>query len=177
MRSAEIAKYIEAYRDPYYRMGVERQEAMARALVGLSGSFLDVGCGRGEFLEMARRHGLAPVRGTEVVPYLTGGDVVYAEAHALPFADGEFDIVSCVDVLEHLTPDDTVPVLQELRRVARRTLLLAAADYSSIWNGVELHVNARPYHEWESLIRTHVGEPGRGRQTGTSLLWTVHVGK
>lgn len=176
MRSAEIAKYVDAYKDPCYRMGPERHAAMSRALIGLSGSLLDVGCGRGELLELARAHGFAPVKGTEVVPELVGGDVMYGEAHALPFADASFDVVCCVDVLEHLTPADTVPVLKELRRVARQTLLLAAADYPAPWNGIELHVNLRPYSEWASLISEHVGPAGDGRETGTSMLWTVHIG-
>lgn len=52
----------------------------------------------------------------------------YAEARgsALPFGDGRFDVVTCLDVLEHVLPAERSSVLLELARVARRTVVVAA---------------------------------------------------
>lgn len=52
----------------------------------------------------------------------------YAEARgsALPFADGRFEVVTCLDVLEHVLPAERSSVLMELARVARRTVVVAA---------------------------------------------------
>lgn len=151
-RRAEIAKYEGAYRHPDYRMGGARLERAREELAGLTGSLLDVGCGRGEVLELARELGLAPLVGTEVVAELLGADVIYAEAHALPWPGPTFDTVTCFDVLEHLLPADTVPALVNLRRVARRRIVLTVADYAHSYRGVELHVNRRSYDEWQDLF-------------------------
>lgn len=51
---------------------------------------------------------------------------VRASAEALPFADRSFDLVSCVDVLEHLPPWRRPHLLGELRRVAARLVVVAA---------------------------------------------------
>ncbi len=43
----------------------------------------------------------------------------------LPFPDASFDVVLCLDVLEHLAPADRETLQRELGRVARRFVLLA----------------------------------------------------
>jgi SAM-dependent methyltransferase len=47
-----------------------------------------------------------------------------ADARRLPFADGSFDVATCSLVLHHLEPDDAVRVLGEMRRVARRGVIV-----------------------------------------------------
>src|SRR6185437_3013248 len=47
-------------------------------------------------------------------------------AGALPFEDARFDVVICMDVLEHVPPADRRALLDELARVSRRFVLLAA---------------------------------------------------
>jgi SAM-dependent methyltransferase len=49
---------------------------------------------------------------------------VQADATALPFADRSFDVVVCLDVLEHVPPGDRATVLGELRRVAARRVVV-----------------------------------------------------
>ncbi|MCC6847252.1 MAG: methyltransferase domain-containing protein [Deltaproteobacteria bacterium] len=44
----------------------------------------------------------------------------------LPFADASFDLVLCQDVLEHVPPDERTRLLDELRRVSRRFIVLGA---------------------------------------------------
>jgi SAM-dependent methyltransferase len=48
---------------------------------------------------------------------------LHADAHALPFEDGQFDLVVAVEVLEHLT--DPIKGLHELARVGRRHLVVS----------------------------------------------------
>jgi len=179
-RQAEIQKYREVYaRHDSYRMHDDRLRPVRAALVGLSGSLLDVSCGRGELLTAAEQLGFGPVRGTEAVAALCDGErVVEAQIHALPFAPASFDVVTCVDVLEHLLEDDIVPGLLELQRVTKGTLLLAAADYRTQWDGVELHPSARPYPEWERLFkRVLSGTVIWAGQTPTSEMWRVTYGR
>lgn len=173
MRSAEIAKYAEAYQRPGYAMGDERRAAVARILAETQrGTLIDVGTGRGETLAIAASLGFAIVAGTEVVPALCGALVVYAEAWALPFADKSADVVTCFDVLEHLLPDDQPLALAELVRVGRE-VIVTAADYSHCENGVEYHVGRRPYPEWEEMMQA------AGRVTplgwcGSAMGWRIH---
>jgi hypothetical protein len=51
---------------------------------------------------------------------------VRARGDWLPFADGTFDLVSSVDVLEHVPPAARPRLLSELLRVSRRAVVLAA---------------------------------------------------
>lgn len=48
-----------------------------------------------------------------------------ASALSLPFADGSWDAVTCIDVLEHLAPEDRARAVQEAVRVARRLVIIA----------------------------------------------------
>jgi SAM-dependent methyltransferase len=68
--------------------------------------------------------GLEPdldVTGTDIAPQpLYPGPFVQADAaEGLPFADGEFDLVYCSSVIEHVPPARRAPFAAELRRVGR----------------------------------------------------------
>jgi ubiquinone/menaquinone biosynthesis C-methylase UbiE len=155
-RVIEHEKYVRAYARSSYRMSAPRMADAVRDLAVLPrGSYLDVGCGRGEMLDQADRLGFGPVQGVEVVADLIDGTrVLRGEAHALPFADQSFDVVSCFDVLEHLIPGDDEGACRELARVARRHVLLTANNRTSQRAiGQELHINRRPYEEWDALFR------------------------
>lgn len=87
---------------------------------------LDVGCGRiglAGFLPDVPVVGLDVEQPVESAPNFTfrPGSVT-----ALPFPDGSFPFVSCVDVLEHLPPDVRPLAVEELTRVASRAVLIAA---------------------------------------------------
>ena len=98
---------------------------------------LDIGSGRGKFLwPLLDAFPALPVTAVDKDPRrvrdLTavqlGGierlRVRQADANRLPFADDAFDVVTMLEVLEHIpTP---VPALSEAVRVARRYLLLSA---------------------------------------------------
>lgn len=155
-RQTEQAKYVRAYAIPGYMMHGARlavAQADLKALPARS-TFLDVGCGRGEMLDYAESLGFMAT-GTEVVPELiTDTRVVFGEAHKLPFVDGDFDVVGCFDVIEHLLPDDDELLCRELNRVAASHVLITANNESSESHlGEELHVNKRPYNEWDALFR------------------------
>lgn len=83
---------------------------------------LDVGCGTGANLEMLARFGDA--EGVDVSPEALAfcrqrglHKVSEGEAEHLPYEDRSFDLVTGLDVVEHL--DDDVAGLKEMRRVLR----------------------------------------------------------
>lgn len=99
---------------------------------------LDVGCGTGANLEMLSEFGVA--EGVDVSPealsFCQGRgleNVKLGAAEALPYDDNSFDLVTGLDVVEHL--DDDLAGLKEMRRVLRpggRTVLFVPA-FMFLW--------------------------------------------
>lgn len=154
-RIAEHRKYAECYKSDNYRMGGSRKFDAFKAMDSIRGdSFLDVGCGRGEMLQKAEELGFKTVHGVEVVPDLIDGvRVVKGTGQAIPFPDKSFDVVTMMDVIEHLIPGDEVPVCKELERVAKSTILLTANNRPSVYKGADLHINIKPYEDWDKFFR------------------------
>ena len=50
---------------------------------------------------------------------------VQADGRALPFVDGAFDVVACLDALEHVPREERPRIADELRRVAAHTVVVA----------------------------------------------------
>jgi SAM-dependent methyltransferase len=99
---------------------------------------LDIGCGTGANLEMLARCG--ETEGVDVSAEALAfcrerglQNVRHGEAEHLPYEDGSFDLVTALDVVEHL--DDDVAGLGEMRRVLRpagRALLFVPA-FMFLW--------------------------------------------
>lgn len=82
-----------------------------------------------------------------------GGRAHVGTAAELPFADGEFDLVCAMDVVEHAEDDE--PVLAELARVTRPggAFLLAVPLHASRWTPFDDFVGHRERYEPETLTR------------------------
>src|SRR5947209_7005322 len=100
---------------------------------------LDAGCGSGRTLEDLSSYG--DVSGIELNPIAAEqasarGDfeIEIGRVEELPWADASFDLITCLDVLEH-TADDRVALL-ELRRVCKPggRLLLTVPAYPALWS-------------------------------------------
>ncbi len=121
-----------------------------RALVGqmLAGELpagatvIDVGCGTGDNLPALEAAAGGPVVGVELSPYAvrhaprSGGGGVrvgVARAERLPFPDACADLVTSMDVIEHLDDD---AALADYRRVLRPggKLLLTVPAYQWLWS-------------------------------------------
>jgi len=106
------------------RSGLCQAEAVRRGLAGRApfGSVLDVAGGTGRTAaavrDLARRVVVADVSpGMLAVARGRGIEAVQAPAEALPFGDGEFDAVLCIDALHHFHEQDAA--LGEMVRVLR----------------------------------------------------------
>ena len=106
---------------------------------------LDIGCGTGGNLMMLSQFGEA--EGVDVSPDALAfcrerglQNVKLGSAESLPYEDATFDLVTALDVVEHL--DDDVAGLREMRRVLRPggRLLMFVPTFMFLW-GVQDEVS------------------------------------
>lgn len=134
IHTSNHAKYQEAEENPAMRWIMGRLFTQVDQLLAelAPRSLLDAGCGEGHAL--TNLHLPARYQGVDANPAC----VEYCRARhpgkafdvqsvlALPYADRSFDVVMCMEVLEHLTqPADAV---RELARVADRGLVFSVPN-------------------------------------------------
>ncbi len=91
---------------------------------GADMSFLEIGCGTGALLAYLRQKGVTRLLGidhdpalAEVVPATVRSDFQCRDAHDVlsDAAQGPFDRVVLLDVLEHFSPEEALRLLQSIR--------------------------------------------------------------
>jgi len=125
---------------------------------------LDAGCGSGRTMQELAGYGA--VQGVELsesaveVARARGvGEVVIGRLEELPWPEESFDLITCLDVIEH-TPDDRV-TLRELHRVTRPggVLLVTVPAYQALWSQHdELNHHFRRYNR--RMLRAAATEAG-----------------
>lgn len=120
----------------------------------VTGPVLDLGCGRGVWMERLAGRGMRPVgieRGLDrAAAAARYGPVISGDAANVPFRDAAVGLVWCTHLLHHLP--DPARVLAEVRRVLRpggalvlaetvedNPLLRAGRRLHDSWDGVGIH--------------------------------------
>jgi len=125
---------------------------------------LDVGCGMGNLVEMLRKLGIKAL-GIEVSDYALSqvpknlreffkkGSIT-----AIPFEDDAFDVVTSVDVLEHVATVDIPKALQECARVAKRGMFheIATLEDKRVIGKDPTHVSKYRAQWWFEQFRTQL---------------------
>lgn len=120
---------------------------------------LDVGFGTGAILKGLVELGV-DARGVEpfqvardLIPEPYRSRVQLGNAVETGFPSKSFDLVLCLDVLEHLPQEQSVPALAELTRVSRRWVLLNICYWTdSNARKDPTHVNLRSTGWWRKRI-------------------------
>lgn len=113
---------------------------------------LDLGCGPGTFigtLPEGAHNSVGVDIAQSQIDYArhahgrTGRRFLPNRSNRLPFEDACFDVVTSIEVIEHLTPDAGRALLREAWRVLRPggRLLVSTPNYGSAWPLIEKAVN------------------------------------
>jgi SAM-dependent methyltransferase len=138
---------------------------------------LDAGCGTGRTMD--ELHGYGEVHGFDLNPlgveHALGrghADVRVARLEQVPYPDDAFDLVTCLDVIEH-TPDD-VASFRELRRITKPGgwLVVTVPAYQLLWSSHD--VANQHYRRYRRAQLRRAGEAA-GWQAGESSYFNTFL--
>lgn len=103
-----------------------------------TGTLLDIGAATGFFIDLAKKRGFT-VKGVELSDYAAkkgrekGLDVFTGDLHSAHYRDGQFDVITMFDVIEHVP--DPVGFISEASRILKKDglLLINTPDAESLW--------------------------------------------
>jgi SAM-dependent methyltransferase len=111
---------------------------------------LDVGCAKGYLVEALRELGLE-AEGSDVSAFAVGHAAPGALGHVrlgdlvlgLPYDDGAFDLVSALEILEHLEPAQVPAALDELARVSGGAIVATIPSFGVNVSGPDGHFEGK----------------------------------
>ena len=112
-----------------------------------SNTLLDVGCGRGYWLQVLKNKTSLQLTGCDVFDSIEIPGISYIKGNIekLPFADHSFDIVTCHHTIEHIR--DIQKAIDELKRVARKQLIIVVPKQRYYYYTLDLHLHFFPTKE------------------------------
>lgn len=117
------------------------------ALLGKPTSMLDLGCGDGTMVKMAKGLGIGAVG----VDILDTADVVHDLTTPLELGEKTFDLILCIEVAEHLPKSAASTLMWSIGRYAHPNsrLVFSAAMPGQGGNN---HLNEQPPRYWRSML-------------------------
>jgi len=131
------------------------------------GNALDVGCATGFLVEVLRELGVDAV-GCDLSAYAVDHATPGAAGHirvaslfsGLPWRDGHFELVTVLETLEHLLPDQVPIALRELRRVCGSYLYATIPSFGPNVSGPDGHFEGKVRPELVGDYLAHGPEYG-----------------
>jgi magnesium-protoporphyrin O-methyltransferase len=136
----DLSQIRHTIREGHDQMMAQAQAWLLESTSG--GTLLDAGCGTGLFSLMMAQHGF-DVTGIDIAPRMIDAAQAAAERETLAGSarfeqgdvesiSGQYDAVTCFDVLVHYPQDTLVPVVQHLAQATNGPLLFTYAPYSRL---------------------------------------------
>ncbi len=124
------------------------------AINGPTGSVLDVGCAKGLLVQALAEQGV-DAHGVDISDTSIGDahpdvrDRLAVVSAAEPF-EGRFDFVTCIEVLEHMSPRDAERAIDNMCAVTDRVVLSSTpGDFDEV-----THINVHPVADWVAAFAT-----------------------
>lgn len=152
-----LHEYTEEFFEYIERGSIASAKRFSKLLVPMLNvsSILDVGCGRGAWLREWQVAGVATVHGVDG-PYVRRDSLLIPVQNfsavdlSTPFdLQRRFDLVSCLEVAEHLPKSCSETFVSSLVAHADMVLFSAATP----GQGGENHINERPLSFWQHLFK------------------------
>jgi SAM-dependent methyltransferase len=180
--------YGDAYVPSLTAFVSEAAEQMAAAIAATLAPrrVLDVGCGLGQLVYALRRQGVDAVgcdysesflqhAPEEVRPHLHQADV----SDLSRFGDGEFDLVVCMEVLEHLPVDLVHRCVRDLARISAGPIVVTTPSFGQNWpgraglplNAPEWRADALEDRRFSRIVLAPDGRPHHGHLTLATYRW------
>jgi SAM-dependent methyltransferase len=160
--TADLSTTRDDYSESYYRSGLgppydASEPHWARFFGAVAdqllshlpvGSVLDVGCAKGFFVEALLRHGV-DAQGVDVSEYAIAEaaedirDRVWVQDLTEPLS-GRWDLVTCIEVIEHMAPADAQRAIDNITAVTD-LVLLSSTPHDFV---EATHVNVHPPEDW-----------------------------
>ena len=123
-----------------------------QALVSQAGARLELAPGLRPRLPLAGTHFVDISASAIAVLRARGGHAIVGEARALPYADGAFDLVCALDIIEHI--EDDAGAVAELARVCApgAALLIAVPLHAARWTAFDRFVGHFRRYEPGALL-------------------------
>jgi len=188
MRPDEIKRMYQ-FEDWYWWFVARRHLVglvLRRFVPGERGLVVDVGCGTGGVLPLLQTRGqvLALDRAPESLAFCRsrqpGQWLVQADANHLPLPEGSVELLTALDLLEHL--DDDAGALAGFARVLRPggCLLVTVPAYQSLWSEHDAALDhRRRYHRRQlvAMLRAAGLEPVLCSYTIAALLAPIYLAR
>ncbi|MBI4686998.1 MAG: glycosyltransferase [Nitrospirae bacterium] len=163
----EIYKYDYVYQNyPDYGQVNEDEPRFIVALnyllsISDVNTVLDAGAGRGGFYKLIKNRydvdGIEP--STVAIETFHKDDSriinIYVQELITHFPDNKFDVVTCLDVLEHIPHADIDVAIYSLNRVGKKYFIFSVANHEDFWDGMDLHVSLFSFEEWEGRFNKY----------------------
>lgn len=145
-------EYAQVYKEVdlvmFERESDLNKKSLAEIQRKISGkTILDVGCGKGYLAKILSKKYKVTACDVNIDSQLVSANpkVKFIEANIenLPFSDKQFDIVTCTHAIEHIR--DLSAAIKELRRVAKKRLIIVTPMQRPYKYTFDLHLHFFPY--------------------------------
>lgn len=115
-------------------------------------SVIDVGCGIGTFLHVFKQRGVSDIKGVDGTwvnkdqLYIDKTEFMEADLEKPIRLDREFDLVLCLEVAEHLSPDAADTIVGSLTSLGKVIVFSAA----TVKQGGQNHINEQEFSYWKT---------------------------